>query len=51
MKSYDLTTADGQRVQVKARVVNVPVRRGQLQASVFRSFDFDVAALVLLRRR
>jgi len=49
MKSYDLTTVDGQRVQVKTRVVSAPVRRGQLQASVFRSFNFDVAALVLLR--
>jgi hypothetical protein len=49
MKSYDLTTSDGRRVQVKTRVVSVPVRRGQLQASVFRSFDFDLAALVLLR--
>lgn len=49
MKSYDLTTADARRVQVKTRVVSVPVRRGQLQASVFRSFDFDLAALVLLR--
>ena len=49
MRSYDLTTADGRRVQVKTRVVSVPVRRGQLQASVFRSFDFDLAALVLLR--
>lgn len=49
MKSYDLTMADGRRVQVKARVVGDPVRRGQLQASVFRSFDFDLAALVLLR--
>jgi hypothetical protein len=49
MKSYDLTTSDGRRVQVKTRVVSLPVRRGQLQASVFRSFDFDLAALVLLR--
>jgi len=30
-------------------VVTVPVRRGQLQASVFRSFDFELAGLVLLR--
>jgi hypothetical protein len=49
MKSYDLTTSDGRRLQVKTRVVSVPGRRGQLQASVFRSFDFDLAALVLLR--
>jgi hypothetical protein len=48
-KSYDLLLPDGMRVQVKARVVSLPVRRGQLQASVFRSFDFDLAALVLLQ--
>lgn len=49
VKSYDLTTPDGARVQVKTRVVGLPLRRGQLQASVFRSFDFELAALVLLR--
>lgn len=48
-KSHDLTLSDGRRAQVKSRVVTVPVRRGQLQASVFRSFDFELAGLVLLR--
>lgn len=49
VKSFDLTTPDGQRVQVKTRVVSVPVRHSQLQASVFRSWDFERAAFVLLR--
>lgn len=48
-KSYDLTLPDGNRVQVKSRVVSIPVQRGQLQASVFRSFDYEFAGLVLLR--
>jgi hypothetical protein len=47
--SYDLTTPDGQRVQVKARVVADPPRGGQTQSSPFRSWHFDQAALVLLR--
>lgn len=49
VKSYDLTTPDGARVQVKTRVVSVPPLRGQLQASAFRSWDFEQAALMLLR--
>lgn len=49
VKSFDLTTPDGERVQVKTRVVSVPVRHSQLQASVFRSWDFERAAFVLLR--
>ena len=47
-KSYDLTLPDRRRVQVKARLVSRPPARGQLQASVFRSFDFELAAFVLL---
>lgn len=46
--SYDLTSTVYGRVQVKARVVSTPVKAGQLQASVFRSKDFDHAALVLI---
>lgn len=49
VKSYDLTLPAGQRVQVKTRVVSLPVRRGQLRASVFRIFEFKLAALVLLQ--
>lgn len=46
-KSYDLTAADGRRVQVKARAL----RRGASRSavfSVFRSFDFDVASLLVV---
>ena len=48
-KSYDLVLDDGRRVQVKTRVVSDPPRSGQLQTSVFRSWGFDLAGLVLLR--
>ena len=48
VKSYDLTDANGDRIQVKARVVSEPRLRGQLQTSPFRSWDFKFAALVLL---
>lgn len=47
-KSYDLTLPDGRLVQVKARVVTEPSTPGQTQTSPFRSWDFDLAALVLL---
>jgi hypothetical protein len=47
-KSHDLTLRDGTLVQVKARVVGNPMQRSQRQASPFRSWDFDKAALVLL---
>lgn len=41
--------ADGRRVQVKTRVTSDPPRAGQLQTSPFRSWDFGLAAFVLLR--
>ena len=47
-KSYDLTLQDGRRVRVKARLVSDPPSRGQLQTSPFRSWDFELAALMLL---
>ena len=46
--SYDLTSQDFGRIQVKARVVSSPLKSGQLQTSFFRSTHFDHAALVLL---
>lgn len=49
VKSYDLTLSDGRRIQVKARVVSDPPKPDQLQTSPFRSWEFDLAALVLLR--
>lgn len=50
-KSYDVISAHGERLQVKARVVSVPPKAGQLQLSPFRSFDFDSAVIVLLSDR
>ncbi len=39
---------DGEKLQVKARVVSDPAEPGQLQLSPFRSFAFDSAVIVLL---
>ncbi len=49
-KSYDLIASTWGRVQVKARAVGEPPTRSDLQTSPFRSWDFDHAALVMLRR-
>jgi hypothetical protein len=51
VKSFDITLPSGERVQVKARVTSDPPRSGQLQTSPFRSWDFELAAFVLLRDR
>jgi len=45
-KSYDLTTHQGRRTQVKARLVDPSDRRSQ-NFSAFRSFDFDDALFLL----
>jgi hypothetical protein len=45
-KSYDLTTPNGRRIQVKARLVDPADRRSQ-NFSAFRSFDFDDALFLL----
>jgi len=47
-KSWDVLGNDGEKLQVKARVVTEPVQPGQLQLSPFRSFGFDSAVIVLL---
>jgi hypothetical protein len=47
-KSWDVLGHDGEKLQVKARVVSDPVLPGQLQLSPFRSFGFDSAVIVLL---
>jgi hypothetical protein len=47
-KSWDVLGNDGEKLQVKARVVSDPVQPGQLQLSPFRSFGFDSAVIVLL---
>lgn len=46
-KSWDVVTSDGERLQVKARVVTDPRVRGERQLSVFRSWDFDATVVVL----
>ncbi|MDZ7674557.1 MAG: hypothetical protein U5K30_05765 [Acidimicrobiales bacterium] len=46
-KSWDLALPDGRLVQVKARLVADPPTAGQLQTSPFRSWEFDLAALLL----
>ncbi|HWM34120.1 MAG TPA: hypothetical protein VNR36_07760 [Pseudolysinimonas sp.] len=48
-KSYDLVAADGRRVQVKAITIADGVR-ASATFSAFRSFDFDVAAMLALDR-
>lgn len=45
-KSWDVEAA-GERLQVKARVVTNPKSAGQRQLSVFRSWDFEAAVIVL----
>lgn len=48
VKSYDLITTAGQRLQVKARVVRDPSKKSrERQLSPFRSFDFDEALIIL----
>lgn len=46
-KSWDVQTPDGERLQVKARVVTNPRAAGERQLSVFRSWEFDAALVVL----
>jgi hypothetical protein len=47
-KAWDVLSHDGEKLQVKARVVSDPAEAGQLQLSPFRSFSFDSALIVLL---
>ena len=47
-KSWDVVSGDGEKLQVKARVVSDPPLPGQLQLSPFRSFGFDAVVIVLL---
>lgn len=49
-KSYDLTDADGRTIQVKARTVSASTSPSAV-FSVFRSFDFSVATLLVLDSR
>jgi hypothetical protein len=45
-KSWDIRTPDGERLQVKCRVIHAGLR-GPQQLSPFRSWDFDRAVIVL----
>lgn len=45
-KGFDLVTDEGVRIQVKARILATGAG-GERQLSVFRSFEFDQAAIVL----
>lgn len=47
-KAWDVLGSNGERIQVKVRVVSDPPKPGQLQLSPFRSFIFDAAVIVLL---
>lgn len=47
VKSWDLKTSDGTRVQIKCRVVGEPPKIGERQLSPFRSFEFDDLVIVL----
>lgn len=47
-KGHDLVLGDGRRVQVKGRVVDNPPDPGQLRSGIFRSWDFELGAFVLL---
>ncbi|MCM3778387.1 DUF6998 domain-containing protein [Microbacterium hydrocarbonoxydans] len=49
-KSYDITAADGRTIQVKARTVSASTSPSAV-FSVFRSFDFSVATLLVLDSR
>ena len=42
-----MLTSNGERLQIKARIVTDPRKRGERQLSVFRSWDFDAAVVVL----
>ena len=45
-KSWDIRTPEGERLQVKCRVVQEG-KRGQRQLSPFRTWDFDRAVILL----
>jgi len=46
-RSWDVLTPEGERLQVKARVMTSANARGERQLSVFRSWDFDALVIVL----
>ncbi len=50
-KSHDVVTSDGERLQVKCRVVTDPLKRSERQLSPFRSWDCDAVIIVLFDER
>lgn len=46
-RSWDVLTVEGERIQVKARMVTDPAVVGKRQLSVIRSWDFDSVVVVL----
>jgi hypothetical protein len=46
-KSWDVCTPQGEQFQVKARVVTNPASAGERQLSLFGSWEFDAAIIVL----
>jgi hypothetical protein len=46
-KGWDIRTPHGEELQVKTRVVTNTRNRGERQLSVFRSWDFKAAVIVL----
>ncbi len=50
VKSYDLLTPEGDRIQVKARVLRKPNLVSERQLSPFRSFDFEKSLVILFDR-
>ncbi|MCX5743034.1 MAG: hypothetical protein NT062_11130 [Proteobacteria bacterium] len=47
-RSFDLTAPERGRIQVKCRLTDPASANSRPQLSAFRSFDFDLAAIVLL---
>lgn len=46
-KSWDILTTEGDRLQVKARIITDPGNNSERQLSTIRSWDFDAAVIVL----
>ena len=50
VKSHDLVTRDGRKIQVKSRVLRSPSKASERQLSPFRSFEFTEALVILFDR-
>lgn len=47
-KSWDVLAANGDRLQVKCRVVSDPIKPSERQLGILRSFEFDAVMVVHL---